>query len=468
MRRVAILGGGISGLAAAFSLHEARAAGVDVEFTVFEASERAGGCIETLQTQGFTMELGADSLLADKPAARELLRRLQLESELVGTPPQYRGARILHRGRLRPIPGDFQLFAPTSLAALLTSGIFSARGIARAALEPFIPPRSSDDDESLASFVTRRFGREVLDRLAQPLIGGIYSGDPQRLSMQATLPQFVEMEGRHGSVLRAMAADRSHAGRRNGSRAQLMSLRGGLQTLVEALVQRLGSAVKTRAEVTGLQRDAQGWTLHFADGASARADAVVCALPAYTAAQLLPAIDSELAQMLEQIRYNSITTVNLAYDAAELPSLPPATGFVVPAIEQRRITAATIATQKYPQRAPAERVLLRAFIGGALQPELLAFSDEEPERIARAELRVLLHVSAQPQMAVVRRWDRLLPEYAVGHLRLVDTLERRAAALGGLALAGSAYRGVGIPDCIAGGQAAAGKLLSAWEPAKGG
>jgi len=194
MRRVAILGAGVSGLAAALHLQDAREAhGLDLDIAIYERGTRCGGCVQTIQDSGYTMELGPDSLLVEKPAARELLRRLGLEDEIVAMRPEFRGSRIVHHGRLRPIPGEFRLFTPKSLPALLTSGIFSPLGIARAAMEPFIPPRTSGGDESLASFVTRRFGREVLDRLAQPLIGGIYSGDPQRLSMQATLPQFLEM-----------------------------------------------------------------------------------------------------------------------------------------------------------------------------------------------------------------------------------------------------------------------------------
>lgn len=457
MRRIAVLGGGVSGLAAALYLRDAAVQRrLDLEIAVFERSARTGGCVQTLHEDGYTMELGPDSLLADKPAARELLRRLQLDDQLVPIREEYRGSLIVHHGKLRPIPSEFRLFSPTSIPALIRSGIFSPAGIARAAIEPLVPARESSDDESVASFVTRRFGREVLERLAQPLIGGIYSGDPQRLSMQATLPQFVEMERAHGSLVRAMTRARS-----NGLAPQLMSLRDGLQCIVDAMRAQIGPLIRLSSKVQTLARDGDGWHIGFADGSRARVDAVICALPAYAAARALRGVEPQLADLLERIRYNSIATVNVAYDAADVPELPPTPGFVVPAVEGRRITAATISTQKYPQRSPQDGVLLRAFIGGALAPQLVELSDAQLAAIAREEFADLLGIRAEPRFAVTRRWMRLLPEYGVGHVQAVTDIERRAAALGSLALAGSAYRGVGIPDCAASGQSAAARLLSA-------
>ncbi len=468
MRSVAIAGAGVSGLAAALHLQDrAKERGFELDVTLYERAARTGGCVQTIEDSGYTMELGPDSLLAEKPPARELLRRLDLESELVAMRPEFRGSRIVHHGRLLPIPSEFRLFTPKSLPALLGSGIFSPLGIARAALEPFVPPRRTTDDESLASFVTRRFGREVLERLAQPLIGGIYSGDPQRLSMQATLPQFLEMERRHGSLLRAMSAARN-TGAPQGAAPQLMSLRGGLQTIVDALARNTAGCLRASRELSTLERDGEGWQMAFADGSTARADGVVLALPAYAAARVLRGVDAQLAEMLEGIRYNSIATVNVAYDAADLPPLPPSPGFVVPYVEHRRITAATITSQKYPSRSPQNGVLLRAFIGGALQPELVELPDAELAQIARDEFAHLLGITAQPLFAVTRRWLRMLPEYGVGHAALVAHIERRAAAIGGLAFAGSAYHGVGIPDCVATGYSAAEHVLEMCETAKSG
>jgi oxygen-dependent protoporphyrinogen oxidase len=451
MRKVAVLGAGISGLAAGFRLQElARERGTELDIAVYERSSRTGGCIQTLHDDGLTMELGPDSLLIDKPAAANLLRRLSLDGEIVDMRAEFKGARIVHRGRLHRIPPDFRLFTPTSLPALLTSGIFSPMGLARAAMEPFIPKRTSGGDESLASFVTRRFGREVLDRLAQPLIGGIYSGDPERLSMQATLPQFLELEQRYGSLVRAMQAS---SGKRAAMR--LVSLRGGLGTIADALRRRLSGAIHAQSAVTALAFDGTRWTIAFEEGATAQADAIVCALPAHVAAPLLRPHDALLAAALERIRYNSIATVNLLYDAADGSSLPRSSGFVVPFIERRSITAATFTTQKYPERAPEDALLVRAFIGGALQPQLVDLADDELVQIARREFAELAGLHASPKGSVVRRWRRFLPEYGVGHVELVADVEKRAAALPGLSLAGSAYHGVGIPDCVATGEAGA-------------
>ncbi len=450
MPRIAVLGGGISGLAAANKILElAQRRGIAVDLTLYERSERLGGCVQTVRTGGLVMETGADSVLIDKPAGAALLQRLGLEQRIVDVQPQFKGARIVHAGRLHRIPSHFRLFAPTSLPALLRSGIFSAKGIARAAMEPFVRARQSNDDESLASFVTRRFGREVLDRLAQPLIGGIYSADPRRLSMNATLPQFVQLERQYGSILRGMRTQRAKPTPR------LVSLREGLGAIVDALSATLGDAVRTGAEAIALERDAEGWAIAFADSRRAHADAIVFALPAYASGTLLRRYDGRLGELLGGIRYNSIATVTLAYasDAARL--LPSSTGFIVPFVEGRAITAATFSSQKYPGRAPAGISLLRAFAGGALQPDLLDLDDEELIRATRGEFSKFMRLGDDPQHCLVTRWVRFLPEYAAGHLEVIHEAQRRIARFPGLALAGSAYHGVGIPDCIKSGETAA-------------
>ena len=446
MRNVAIIGSGIAGLAAALRVHDLCAkSGDPVRITIYDPEEHAGGCVQTMHERDLVMEAGADSLLVDKPWGVNLLRRLGIEDQLVPMRPEYKGARIVNRGKLRPLPSGFRLFSPTSLPALLTGGL-SPLGLGRAAIELLIPARKSAEDESLASFVTRRFGREVLDRLAQPLIGGIYSADPARLSMNAALPQFLELEREYGSLIRAMAANKDAR-----PAPRLMSLRGGLGIMISALQSELVDAERVRERVSDIR------------ALRARHDAIVCAIPAYAAADLVRADDPQLAALLDRIRYNSIATVNLAYGQEIAKALPRTQGFVVPFVERRGIVAATISTQKYPDRAPDDVVLLRAFIGGALQAELLAKDDAQLVQIAREELSGLLGFGAAPTLCVVRRFERLLPEYGVGHVRLVEEIEARAAALPGFALAGSAFRGVGIPDCIHSGEVAAEKILG--EPA---
>jgi oxygen-dependent protoporphyrinogen oxidase len=451
MRRIAILGGGISGLSAAFRLRELSAQHQEpLEIALYERDAKVGGCVRTVREDGLVMELGPDSLLVEKPAAAGLLRRLQLDDRIVDVRSEFKAARIVHGGRLHPIPPEFRLFTPTSLPALLRSGIFSASGIARAAMEPLIPKKRGSGDETLASFVTRRFGREILDRLAQPLIGGIYSGDPKRLGMRATIPQFLDLEQKYGSLLRAM-----HAAKSDGAAPRLASLRDGVGSIVEALQARLADSIHTGAQAVRLRRVRDGWWVDFAAGDSVRSDAVICALPSYEAALLLRGADAALTALLDSIRYNSIATVNLRYDASDAAHLPAATGFVVPFVERRDITAATFTTQKYPHRAPHGTVLLRVFIGGALQPDLVDRSDEELSEIAQRELSQLAGISSKPQRTTIMRWQRLLPEYGINHAHRVRELQQRCDAFGGLALAGSAYRGVGIPDCIESGEAAA-------------
>ncbi|HEV3155472.1 MAG TPA: protoporphyrinogen oxidase [Candidatus Baltobacteraceae bacterium] len=443
MRRIAVIGGGISGLAAALRLQDIAAEQPEaLQISLYEPQDRLGGCIQTWRENGFVLEGGADSILADKPAGMRMLTRLGLADRLCGMLPEFKGARIVHRGKLRRLPSHFRLFSPTSIAALVGSGLFSPAGVARAAMEPLIPRRTSNEDESLGSFVRRRFGREVLDRLAQPLLAGIYSADPERLSMEATLPQFRQMEQRYGSVMRAM-----RAAPQERKPPVLMSLPGGLGTLVEAIANELHSVERMHEAAPNLK------TLRE------RYDAVICAIPAYAAAEIVRETDAHLAALLDRIHYNSIATITLGYPVRAIPALPRTQGFIVPFVERRGIVAATIVSQKYPQRAPDGWAVLRVFCGGALQPELVHQSDEQLEVLARKELADLLAIHAAPEFVRISRMFRVLPEYAVGHTTLVREIEQRAAALGGLALAGSAYHGVGIPDCIGSGEVAAERLL---------
>lgn len=458
-RRIAILGGGIAGLAAANRCRELAAQqGVDVTVTVLERANRAGGSIETQTGGGFVLEMGPDSMVTEKPAAVALAVRLGLESSIEPIQPQFRGARVVRAGRLVPIPDDFRLFTPLSLGALVTSALFTPAGVARAALEPLVPRKRDDGDESLESFVTRRLGREVLERLAQPLIGGIYSGDPARLSMRATLPQLLEMERRYGSLVRGMRAAAKNA---PPVARRLVTLRDGLGSLVSALEATLGDCVRTNCDVQRLQRGATpaAWTIELAGKATLEADALICALPAFETARLLDGFDAGLAQQLRAIAYHSVATVTFIYRTAEIPALPRCTGFVVPAIEHRKIIAATFSSQKYAHRAPEGYTVLRAFAGGAQHALLAGADDATLVGASASEFRDLLGITASPQSTIVRRWQNALPEYVVGHIENVERIEQAAARLG-VHLAGSAYRGVGIADCVRGGEAAAAAAFS--------
>ncbi len=380
--RIAILGGGISGLSAAFRLLELSAKHeAPLEVTLLERGPRLGGALCTIREQGFIAEAGADSFLTEKPWALDLVRRLGLESELIGTRAEFRRTYVVRDGALVEIPDGFSLLAPTRMLPMLRSPLLSPLGKLRVMIEPLIPRRRGNSDESLASFVTRRLGREVLERIAQPLAGGIYTADPERLSLYATLPRFADMEARHGSVIRGLrAAARAHDAKfgrsdrsgassgTSGARWSLFaSLRGGISTLVDALAQRLGETVRRDAEVVALERIGGGaterkprWRVVMADGSALEADAVICALPAYRAAPLFERDAPALARALGTIGYASAAVVNLAYRESDFPRAPRSFGFVVPAIERRRIIAGSFTSLKFAGRAPAGTILVRA------------------------------------------------------------------------------------------------------------
>ncbi|MBI3759465.1 MAG: protoporphyrinogen oxidase, partial [Deltaproteobacteria bacterium] len=363
---------------------------------------------------------------------------------------------------------------------VMKSPLFSEEGKRRIAMEPDIPRRTETTDESLASFVTRRLGREVLDRIAQPLAGGIYTADPSRLSVSATMPRFVEMERRYGSVIRGLrAAARTRTAESRGTSGARWSLflgfKSGIGTIVDALASRLDGTIRYGAEVIAITRrsEAQGvgdtseatdpaarWRLNLRDGASFDADAVVCAAPAFAIAPMLETVEPELARMLSRIRYTSATTVNMAFRAKDFPKPPSAFGFVVPIVEGRRIIAGSFSSLKFAGRAPDEMILARVFLGGALQTEIMKLSDMEMVAAAREEFSSLLGVTADPILTCVRRWPNSMPQYAVGHLERVAEIERAVERIKGLTLAGAYLRGVGIPDCIASGERAAETIFS--------
>ncbi|HVN28219.1 MAG TPA: protoporphyrinogen oxidase, partial [Candidatus Binataceae bacterium] len=414
---------------------------------------------KTIARDGFIMEAGADSLLTEKPWAAQLARRLGLEAELIPTRAEFRKTYVVRRGRPVEIPTGFSLLAPMRLWPVITSSLFSPWGKIRMALEPMIPRRDDASDESLASFVTRRLGREVLDRVAQPLAGGIYTADPSLLSMRATMPRFVEMEKRYGSLMRGMraaeAARAQQAGTSGARWSLFLSLREGVGALADALVTRLEGSIRRGADVAAIESANKSWRIGLADGSDLEVDAVICAAPAYTAARLLRRIDSRLADHLGYITYSSAATVNLTWRVSNFPKAPDAFGFVVPALEHRKIIAGSFSSLKYEGRAPEGFVLARVFLGGVLQSDMMNLSDDEMIAAAREEFRELYGVTAAPGLTEVHRWPASMPQYAVGHLDRVAQIEQIVARIPNLFLAGAAYRGVGIPDSIRSGELAA-------------
>ena len=459
---VVVMGGGISGLAAAHRLTEiGRAGPSEFRVTLLEASDRLGGVIATERTGDLLLELGPDSCITDKPAALRLCERLGLAERLVaprnGRPKLY----TVHRQELTPLPEGFLLMAPTRVGPVLRSPLFSWRGKLRMALEPLLPRRSRGGDESLASFVRRRLGNEVLERVAQPLVGNIYAADPEALSLAAAMPRFPEMERAHRSVVigtRRAQERRARTEGETGARWGLfVSIDGGMEVLVRSIAERLGpGALRLGETVRELRRDPamRRWRVETGRGGF-DADAVVCALPAFAAAGVLATLDGELARELKAVPFSSTATVNLAYRRSDVAHPLDGYGLVVPHAERRTITACTFSSVKYAGRAPEDMALLRCFAGGALQPRLLDQPDPVLEALVRKDLEALLGVSGAPMLCRTARYPDGMPQYNVGHLDRVERIEARLERLPALALAGKSYRGVGIADCVQSGETAA-------------
>lgn len=455
---MAVIGGGLTGLVAAEELARALP---QAEIALFEATDRAGGVLWTERHGDWVVERGADSFLTETPEALALCDHLALSEELVSVAPTCRRALVVHEGRLTPVPEGWSLMAPTDARGLWASPLLSRRGKLRVLAERFVPARKTQADESFEEFALRRIGREAYERLAQPLVAGIYTADPQRLSMAAALPRWWAMEREYGSLRAGLAAE-SQARRETagGARYGLFATpRGGLGRIVEELVVRLPpGALRLATRVTGLRRSGDQWLLTTEPQkaiSEAAFDAVALCLPAPMAGQLLSVDAPQLGAELAAIPYADSAIVVLRYAEKQLRDLPPAAGFVVPAVERRPILAASFSSAKFPGRAAPGEFTVRVFLGGALDGAIVERHDAELAAIAARELGALLGISGPPREAAVVRWRQAMPQYVVGHLDRVAAIERLREALPRLALAGNAYHGVGIGHCIRSGQNAA-------------
>ena len=465
MNRIAIIGGGISGLAAAFALEERRRdRSARVEFVLYESSSRLGGVLHTEHIEGCTVEAGPDSFLTEKPWALELCRELGLGEQLIGSNDAERKTYILTRGRLVAMPDGLMFMVPTKIMPTILSPLFSWKTKLRMAKELF-HPRNYGPDETVASFVKRHYGAEMVDRLADPLLSGIYGGEAARLSLRAVLPRFHGMENSHGSLGRAMLATRKNARSKRAAGPPkpapplFTSLRNGMQHLAETVVSRLTPAsLLTNAPVESVQPEAGGWVVS-AGMQSGHFDALIVALPAPAAAQVLGMASRELSVELGAIKYSSSITVGLGYDGAVRQSLPPGFGFLVPRSEGKRLLAATFVHNKFPHRAPEDRALLRCFFAGVNAESVWSLAEDQIIGIVCNELQQILGLRAEPLFARVYRWKSAMAQYGVGHLDRLDRIERLRRQLPGLALAGNAYRGIGVPDCIRSGRDAAAELF---------
>jgi oxygen-dependent protoporphyrinogen oxidase len=465
MTRIAIVGGGISGLAAAFELEERRRGGADLEYVLYEASSRLGGVLRTEHVDGCMVEAGPDSFVTEKPWATDLCRALGLGDQLIGSNDADRKTYILTRGRLVEMPDGLMFMVPTEILPTGFSPLFSWKTKMRMARELFHPPRAADHDESVAAFVERHYGSEMVDRLADPLLSGVYGGEAASLSVRAVLPRFAEMERTHGSLGRAMLAARKKmsAGPRKPAPPLFTSLKNGMQHLAEVAVTRLtASALLTDVPVQAIQPQAEagGWVVS-AGMQSDHFDGVIVALPGPAAANVLRMASPDLSNELAAVQYTSSITVGLGYDADVRHSLPAGFGFLVPRSEGKRLLAATFVHNKFPHRAPEDRALLRCFFAGANAENVWLLGDEQIIGIVRNELQQILGLRAEPLFARVYKWKSAMAQYGVGHLERLQRIERLRQQLPGLALAGNAYRGIGVPDCVRSGREAAELLTGA-------
>jgi oxygen-dependent protoporphyrinogen oxidase len=479
--RVAVIGAGITGLAAAHRIVEmmqhAESLGA-VELSVFEAADQVGGVAATIKQDGYLIETGPDSFITNKPAAIRLCERLGFQDELISTETEHRGSLVLRKGKPERVPEGFMLLSPAKVWPVLKSPIFSWGGKLRMAYELFVGRSKESEDESLASFVRRRFGNEVLERLVQPLVGGIYTSDPERLSLKATLPRFLDMEKQHRSLIlgsRKQAADAESQDEFQGSGARyglFATFRNGLSSLFERLVERVSAVATIRlgTRIVAVCENASSefeLTMSTASGDTGREhfDRVLVALPAYAAAKILQPISERhpdflnALNCLDKIEYASTAIVASGYRLDHIRHAMDAFGLVVPAIEKRSILAASFTSRKFAGRAPDGSVLIRTFVGGAMQPELLENSDEVLRSIVHSELAEIFGIDSPPQFSNVYRHDRAMPQYYLGHLDRVQTINEAASHVPNIELAGNAFEGVGLPDCIHSGERAAERLL---------
>jgi oxygen-dependent protoporphyrinogen oxidase len=453
-----IVGGGISGLSTARYLARAGSSSM-----IVESRPRLGGVIQTDSVEGCTLEAGPDSFLSAKPAALELIRELGLADQVIGSNDHLRKTYIRKNGRLIPMPDGLMMMVPTKILPLLSTGLLGWRTKLRMGMELLRAPKPHANDESVAEFIEEHYGAEAVDYLAEPLLSGIYGGDPGALSVTAVLPRFVELANRHGSLTRGVLAERAKAAAyAHRSPAPLFrTLKGGLGQLVNAVTATFGDKVQVlHARAETVEQTGAGFRTRIA-GDWLEAGRLVVACEAHGAAQLLGPVDARLAELLASVPYSSSMTVALGYDAADFARPPDGFGFLIPKKERRRLVACTWVGTKFSYRVPDGKIVARCFLGGTDDAGALNESDEAILAAVVSELREICGLKAQPRFTRIARWPRSMAQYTVGHPQRLKEIEARAAAIPGLYLAGNAYTGIGIPDCIRMGKAAAEGILAA-------
>ncbi|UCD71161.1 MAG: protoporphyrinogen oxidase [Syntrophobacterales bacterium] len=471
--RAVIIGGGISGLSAAYYLHrELSRSALDIEVVLIEKGKRFGGCIVTEKADGFIIEGGPDCFLSEKPWAIQLCEDLGLGDRLLCTNEENRRVFILSGGKLHDLPEGFMLMIPTSFTPFLKSSLISLPGKFRMAMDLFLPRKRSAKEESLAQFVRRRLGTEALEKIAEPLVAGIHAGTPETMSLMSTFPRFLQLEEEYRSLIRGMLARRrmarEFAQRRSGpKRTMFMTLLDGMMELTDALKARLdGRSLLSDKKVIRINRPRNNASLnnftyevHCEGGETLGADCVILATPVTVTAELLQALDWTLSEVLFSISSVSTATISLVYRQAEIHHPLDGFGFVIPRAEKRKIMASTWTSVKFSHRSPPDSFLLRAFVGGAQNEDLLEMDDDVIINMVRKELKDIMGITADPILTRLYRWDKSMPQYRLGHAEILSRLEERLLRHPGLYLTGCAYRGIGISDCIHDGKLTAEKAL---------
>ncbi len=464
-----VIGGGITGLSTAYRLRqEAEERDIPLKITLLEASNNVGGVIQTEHRDGFIVEHGPDAFITTKPWGKALCEELCISDKLIGTNPKVRRSFVVRKGKLLPVPEGFYMMAPGSFGPFIKSPIFSLSGKFRIVLDLFIPRGSEMDDESVADFVRRRLGKQAFERMAQPMIGGIYTSNAENLSLNATFPRFLDMEREHGSIIKALLAQKRKAAQTSrdtsGPRYSLFqSFTAGMQTLTDTLADRLSDCIRLQKRVNTIQQGESdvGWIVCLDDGEKLEADLICIALPAHLTAKLISPFSSSLAEKLSAVPYKSSITVNLAFRCEDVLHPLNGMGFVVPITEGLNIVGCSFSSVKFENRAPTDHVLLRAFVGE--NAYIIDEGTDTNNLVATVlkEVTELLGIRNDPIFSVVSEHSEAMAQYLVGHKKVISDIENLVENFSGLALAGNAYHGIGIPDCINSGQQAALKLLNA-------
>ncbi len=475
MKKIAIIGGGISGLAATYALEKEIKENIQLDYTLYESEKRLGGKIWTEKKEGFILEGGPDTFVSTKPETIDLAKELGIGNQLINSSQEKTGTYIYSKGGLHQMPEGLYLMIPTRIGPFLTSGLFSWPGKIRMALDLVIPRRSGEGDETLASFIRRRLGQEALEKIAEPLVAGIHASDPEKMSLKSTFPSFLDMEKKYGSLIRAMIVGQKKM--KNAAKASMssddkqnkrpkytffVSFKEGMGQIVETIRAKISQdKIKLENKVNSIKylkdkkSDEIKYILCLEDGIEKKYDPVIITTASLQAAELLKNLMPTIANELSTIPWSTSATINLAFMKNELSEAIKGYGFVVPQVENRKIMAGTFCTNKFQGRSPEDKFLIRVFIGGSRNQDLVELDDNQLERITLEELDIITGLNAKPLFSRVFRWFKGMPQYVIGHQDMIKRIEEELIKWPGLYLAGGSYHGVGTSDCIRTGRHAA-------------